>query len=252
LIDNVFRGNHTYTDGGAIYFYASTASLQGNEIFDNQASRGAGLYVAGGSDVSISSTTIISNTANGFPNRFFGHGGGVCVPSGQITLTNSILAGNHALDAGGAAFLRGPAVIVHTTIADNDGGDGSGVVVTGTLGAASLTNTIIAGHTVGITVTAGNRATLEGTLWDNDTDWGGAGDLDVGTVNLWGDPAFLDPEGHDYHITANSAALNAGVDAGVLVDLDGDVRPLWGMYDIGADEFVRRIYLPLLMGQPAE
>jgi hypothetical protein len=41
-----------------------------------------------------------------------------------------------------------------------------------------------------------------------------------------------------YHLQAGSAAIDAGVNAGVLVDLDGDTRPLGAGYDIGADEFV--------------
>ncbi len=60
-----------------------------------------------------------------------------------------------------------------------------------------------------------------------------------------GDPAFaLD----DYYLTSSSAAIDAGVDAGVTTDIDGDARP-WGEgYDIGADELRQRyVYLPLVM-----
>jgi hypothetical protein len=40
-----------------------------------------------------------------------------------------------------------------------------------------------------------------------------------------------------YHLQAGSAAIDAGVDAGVTTDIDGEARP-WGMgYDIGADEY---------------
>jgi hypothetical protein len=64
---------------------------------------------------------------------------------------------------------------------------------------------------------------------------GGAGTILTGTVNASGDPAFVDPETWDYHIDAASAAIRAGVDAGVVADIDGDLR-LWP-YDIGADEY---------------
>jgi large repetitive protein len=40
----------------------------------------------------------------------------------------------------------------------------------------------------------------------------------------------------DYHIYADSPAVNAGVDVGVIDDFDGDVRPFGDQVDIGADE----------------
>jgi len=106
---------------------------------------------------------------------------------------------------------------------------------------------------VGISVTAGSTAMLEGTLWGsgawaNGVDWGGAGSIVTGTVNLWGDPAFVDPDGGDYHLGPASAAIDAGVDAGVTTDIDGDARPIGSGYDIGADEApIWKCYLPLVL-----
>jgi hypothetical protein len=50
---------------------------------------------------------------------------------------------------------------------------------------------------------------------------------------LTGDPK-LDAT---YHLQASSAAIDAGVDAGVTLDIDGQVRPWGAGYDIGADEY---------------
>ena len=50
---------------------------------------------------------------------------------------------------------------------------------------------------------------------------------------LTGDPQ-LDAT---YHLQAGSAAIDAGVDAGVTLDIDGQVRPWGAGYDIGADEY---------------
>ena len=59
----------------------------------------------------------------------------------------------------------------------------------------------------------------------------------TGTVNLWGSPAFQAPGEGDYHIGRTSAAIDHGLDTGILEDLDGDPRPTGHAVDIGADEF---------------
>jgi hypothetical protein len=93
-----------------------------------------------------------------------------------------------------------------------------------------LTNTILVSQTVGLQVTEYGKVTLEGTLW--------------------GDPKFLNPVTEDYHITSSSAAIDAGVDSGVLTDVDGEARPAGGGFDLGADEYWvprQAIYLPVIV-----
>jgi uncharacterized repeat protein (TIGR01451 family) len=82
---------------------------------------------------------------------------------------------------------------------------------------------------------------MEGTLWGNrvwtnGADWGGAGTIFTGTINVWGAPAFVDPKNGDYHIRPDSAAVDAGVISAVTSDIDGQPRPYGPGYDIGADE----------------
>jgi hypothetical protein len=112
---------------------------------------------------------------------------------------------------------------------------------------------------VGITATAGSTVTLEATLWhDNGVNFGSGGDIVTGTailtgtVDVYGDPAFVDPPTWDYHLTAESAAIDEGMDAGVATDIDGESRD--AKPDIGADEFSGdesgwQIYLPLVVRQ---
>ncbi len=120
-------------------------------------------------------------------------------------------------------------------------------------------------HTVGIHVDSGDSVRIEATLWGSGTwanlaDKGGSGSLISGTINMRAVPSFVNPAAKDYHIGAGSAAIDAGVDTGVSVDIDGDVRPLDGdgddtpEYDIGADEWVAspssyRVYVPFASKQ---
>ena len=89
--------------------------------------------------------------------------------------------------------------------------------------------------------TANSSAGLTGTLWGsgdwaNGTDVAGDGDVTTGTVNVYGQPAFVNPGAGDYHITGDSAAVHAGMQAGVATDIDRETRD--GAPDIGADEYI--------------
>jgi hypothetical protein len=58
-----------------------------------------------------------------------------------------------------------------------------------------------------------------------------------------GDPAFA---AGGYHLTAVSTAIDAGLNAGVLTDVDGDPRPIGALPDLGADEaWPTSVFLPL-------
>jgi len=227
---------------GGLYLDDSDATLSGNTIISNSVTyHGGGLFVQG-SDVTLNGNTVISNIAGQ-------RGGGLYLSRGDATLINNVVADNQASSAGSGLYtVRSSPNLLHTTIAHNSGGDGSGVYVTDSgsnCSTVAMTNTIISGHTLGITVTAGTTATLESTLWHSNT----ANEGGVGTINRSndhsGDPAFVNPSVWDYHLTAGSAAIDKGVDAGVTTDIDGDVRPQGGSYDRGADEWGTLIYLHL-------
>jgi uncharacterized repeat protein (TIGR01451 family) len=233
LNSNTFISNTAHGGGGLVLAY-SAATLHGNTISYNTADGGGGLDLVA-SNATLSNNIVISNTA-------YLWGGGLYVDqSSNATLVNNVVADNRADSQGSGLYIRGSSPhLLHNTIARNTGGDGSGVYVTN-FGAdystVAFTNTILASHTVGITVTGGNTVTLEATLWANDTDWGGVGNIFTGTVNVWGAPAFVNPNAGDYHIAAVSVARDAGVNAGVTEDFEGESRPSDGFYDIGADEY---------------
>ena len=97
----------------------------------------------------------------------------------------------------------------------------------------------------GLTNTFPASATLSA---DHTLFWANDHDGVQGTNPLHGDPAFVDSEGGDYHIGPGSAAIDAGADAGVTTDIDGDQRPAGPLPDVGADEAWRwAYYLPLVV-----
>ncbi len=237
LIENIITDNIAPA-GGGVYLEmgsgASEARLRGNTIAANAASNGGGIYMIGGSAL-LEGDIIFSNSAY--------LGGGLYLWNSSPIVTNAVVYDNQATGASGkgAGLYLEHAVnarLIHTTIAQNSGGDGSGLHVVGSYpnySSVALTNTILFSHTVGITVTAGNTATLNTTLWHaNTADRSGAGTIDH-LNDITGDPV-LGPDG--YHLGSTSAAIDQGGNAGVTDDIDGQTRPQDSGYDIGADEFV--------------
>ncbi len=292
LISNTFIANTAADDGGGAYLYGDVASLSGNAFIANTSrDYGGGGATIKADIATLKRNTFISNSATsdrGYgdggglwlradysgtlsDNRFVSNaasddGGGIHVyNSDNVELVNNLVANNQAGREGSGVHVEDSTIrLLHTTIARNgpvgpaarDDGDGSGIHLSDG-STAVLTNTILVSHTVGITVAAGSTARLGATLWGtgpwaNSTDWAGAGTILTGTVHLWGDPAFIDPDAGDYHIGPASAAVDAGVDAGVSHDIDDDDRPFDGdrdgsaEFDVGADELTPHLTISKL------
>jgi fibronectin-binding autotransporter adhesin len=265
--------SNTARDGGGLYLYRSHgAALQGNTVTSNTAILGGGLSVWV-SRATLKGNTVMSNSAQmdggglylyGSPaatlgdnlftfNSAVSSGGGLFLYRSNATLTNTVVLGNRAKAQGCGLYIRYSSPhLLHSTIARNSGGDGSGVHVTGDLGYQSiveLTNTILVSHSVGISVTGGNTATVNGILWYG-TPITLSQSITATTVvqdQYNGDPRFA---ADGYHLTSGSAAIDRGVAAGVATDMDGQSRPQNLVPDIGADEYPGwHIYLPVVMRQ---
>jgi uncharacterized repeat protein (TIGR01451 family) len=231
--------------GGGGYLLGSDAILNSNVVISNSGGAGGGLYLEESTATLRCSTTTANQALRG---------GGLFLGFSRATLINGIIVDNQAENEGDGLYLLGSSAhLLHTTIARNgmtrlaaERHNSNGIYATTSLfgdpTTVALTNTIVVSHGLGITVSTGSSVTLEGMLWGkgawaNTTDWSGNGAVVTGTVNVRGDPAFVDPGNGDYHIHPTSAARDAGVDAGVIGDLDGDLRTD-GHPDIGADEVV--------------
>lgn len=244
LSNNTVISNTSNEYGGGILLHNGSARLSNNTVISNTANRDGGISLSS-TDATLGGNKVIANTASL-------EGGGLSIlGDGDFTLTNNVVADNRAGTNGSGLYIQQSSPrLLHTTIARNSGGDGSGVhVVTGT---AWLTDTILVSQTVGITANAGSTANMSGTLWyGNANDRSGAGTINH-TGDYTGDPAFVNPDGGDYHIGVSSAAIDKGVNAGVTTDMDGDLRPQGSGYDLGADEFTGTVaftgthYLPVV------
>jgi hypothetical protein len=196
--------------------------------------------------ITLNRNTVLSNTAQ--------HGGGIDLSGSDARFNGNVIASNATEKGGGSHFsTHSDGTFTNTVVVDNQANSaGSGLYIAAS--SPCLLHTTLARNTVTL------QAMLWGTAtWSNGTDWGGAGTLVTGagtlvtgTTNLWGNPGFVDPGTGDYHIGAGSAAIDAGVDAGVGVDIDGEHRPQGEGTDLGADEFtvIPAPGVPVLLAPP--
>jgi hypothetical protein len=255
--------------GGALSFNTTgdstgriTATLIGVTMKGNIAARkvvGSGDMGRGGAvyarhtSLIVKGATILDNKA---AESGEGNGGGIYyeapLDSDLFDLHNSILAGNMACmssDCGDGAQVYidhtsgtdNRANIVFTTIADAGLNPRQGIYYFSPFPGDSLyiTNTIITSHTVGIYNPDSNVAVYYSLFHGNTVIHSGKPFLAaVGNVPDQPDPLFVNPSQDNYHIQDGSPAVDAGVNAGIAVDIDGQVRPQGSGFDIGADEVV--------------
>jgi hypothetical protein len=265
IIANAAYGDGLYVGGGGLYLYTSDAALSNNTIASNTTAYVGGGLCLIGSAITLSGSTIISNTADlaggglsvdygdlTFNNNLVvandaHYGGGLLLESSFVTATNNVVAANQAITAGSGLLIWDALVrMLHTTIAHNTGGDGSGIhfIYSSNPSTVWLTNTILASQTIGITATSGSTTIINSVLWfGNEVNTDGAGTIMV-SGEYTGNPAFA---ADGYHLNAGSAAINRGIRAGVTTDIDGQLRD--AAPDLGADEYplIEKVYLPIIL-----
>ena len=231
------------TGGGLRVSYRSTGiTLTNNIVIRNQAPAGGdGLALIGRGDLPVTATLLHNTIADN------GTAGG---QAQQVTASvgNSETSVN---PAGLAPVGPGRAELRLLADANPPSRQRSGAlaqteaqgILVDVYTTLSGINTILSGHTLGISVThpASSTVDMDYTLWwDNVTNYS-SGVAD--TNDRSGAPTFVSSVVWDYHIGSGSAAIDQGTDAGVTTDFDGDARPHGAGYDIGADEYTGGVSL---------
>jgi hypothetical protein len=259
----VLQENHAQDRGGGLKLYNSSDRLfvQDTSFLSNMAYSGSGAHIPTGVDggaVWIERTRFQDNqTSYDSGTTLHLETDGFHTP--QVWLTNLLFSGNASphgsiIWANNNGYTSLEVNAAYITAAGNGAptfldARASGLV-SGRSTTVRLTNTLLVSFTHG----------LAGLEWD-------AGELLIDHTNtltyevanlhniLLGSPTFTAAGGVSgdplldtaYHLQYGSAAINAGVDAGIGHDIDGDARPMGKGFDIGADEFVfYDIYLPLV------
>ncbi len=279
VFDSVFYNNWADPAGGGIWNEFGTVNLTHAFLLANNAARkGGGLYTSFG-PTTIQESIFYGNVAT------YDSGGAIATYRALLTVHRSYFTANTADLEGSALYVEGAngpyepaAEIVNCYLVDNrttahsiqgPPATGSTLYVGGT--AASLIHNTLAHATqqasFGLYVGDGADLTLRNNILagfytgirrpsdgtgvaasDHDLFYNNAVNYDAAGVSVsnpvLGDPAFAG--GSNYHLTASSAAIDAGVEAGVFVDYDGDSRPWAAGFDIGADEYPdrHRLFLP--------
>jgi len=224
------------------------------------------LTTLGGGGLCLFYANIILTGNRIYSNTSYDKGGGLMIVGGATTLTNNFIHDNQAPIGDEAFLIGGEASLAHNTFASHTRGTGlfvQGDKTFGDPGIVTMTNSIFGNYGVGIYVDTIATVTVDSTLWGsgawanttditNPTNWQGeAGYIYTGTLNLWDDPHFVSPETGNYHLRPDSLAIDAGINAGIYTDFDGEPRPYSAGFDIGADEYwanpPQKIYLPMVL-----
>ena len=159
-------------------------------------------------------------------------GSGVVRYGGSLTMKNTTINGFSL-----AVYLYSPtgndlATVLNTTIANS-----TAYAIYIDSGDAVIRNTILTGSSYGLVRLSGTTTHTNNLLYGFSTPYSGTS---ATASELQRNPRFLDAANGDFHLTVGSPAINAGLDVGLLVptDMDGNARPSFNGYEIGAFEYM--------------
>jgi len=245
--NSIFNGNRaTEYEGGALWVDGDLSVL-GSTFTGNRASLEGGAVANWGNTLVISQSKFISNVATS--------GGGLAYAGNDGQIVNNLFAHNVATSTQGEALYLDPsgtANVLHNTIVSGTLANGSAIYARN--GWVGITNTLVAGHSIGISQTNSVTMAVQNVLFDgvaisHTKQAGGSGIVTLS--NLLNGPAdFVNPAG-DYHLSNTSLAIDRGAATNVNNDFEGQPRSQQGGPDIGMDESPYGIVADLSVSQTA-
>jgi len=242
LQNNIFENNTASpvpanAQGSGMFSWYGDANINNNTIIGNQNTHAVYL---GHFDGTFQSNRILDNSTE---HALYVADGDT--PSITATIVNNIIEGTGTYTLYLDAFSGYPltAVVKHNTIVGKESTYGVYIKDYCTV---SMTNNIVSNHTNGVTLAFMSGATSYLTQ-NNTLFYGNTSNGELGTNSVIGDPAFKDFDESNYSIKGNSAARDAGIDAGITADIEGTARPKGSGYDIGAYEFYSAINAGMLL-----
>ncbi|XP_064390017.1 uncharacterized protein LOC135337926 [Halichondria panicea] len=182
---STFTNNNVYRRyGGAIYVASgSNVSISNCELTNNSAGWNGGAIYVRSSSVSISGSTLTNNSADKF-------GGAIDVYSSNVSISDSMLKNNTADNSGGAiGIFKGSVTISDSNLTNNRANSNSGVI-NADLGNISISNSTLTKNSAGlnggaIRVISGYVSISDSTLTNNRANrYGGVIDIQKGNVSI--------------------------------------------------------------------
>ncbi len=167
---STLSNNSAINDGGGIYNDGGTVSITNSTLSTNSARVGAGIANGAGGTVNISSSTLSNNSAsilsstsgvNSFP--YNGSGGGIYNDGGTVNISTSTLSHDSAADLGGGIVNFGTMSIANSTLYTNNAVDGGGIYNTGTV---SISTSTLSNNSAGV---SGDSISNAGTMTSSDS-----------------------------------------------------------------------------------
>jgi hypothetical protein len=138
----VLKNGHAQK-GGGVYVASGTLGLFDTKVEDNDAAEGAGIWF-GGTTATLTAGIVNRNAATG-------HGGGVYLASGSLTVSRFGFDANSAGGNGGAIHDAGGLAVSRSTFSANTAGGSGGAVHVTAGGSLSAENSTWSGNGAGTT-----------------------------------------------------------------------------------------------------